>query len=135
MTDNTALVSWSKLKCRWLSILLSSCASPSPVCNFSLFIFLSFFSISFLPIPLFYLSLQSPFYILSRTPVCVPLSLSAPPHLPPCSCLSLLSKLQVAMNSLPGNELSTPQEQWQSSARRRGEISSLRSYYTSCLCL
>ena len=107
-SDNRALVSWRKLKCRWLGILLSSHTSlpilkapslislPSHFSLTSLFHFLSPHS-SLLSLP------SVPFYSLSCTPFCAPPSLSAPLG-PPCSCLSLRSKLHVAVNSLPGGE-------------------------------
>lgn len=67
-TGNRALVSWRKLKCRWLGILLSFHTSvpipkaPSLISLASHFS-LRFFFISFPPIPLFYLSLQFPFIV------------------------------------------------------------------------
>lgn len=106
-TDNRALVSWRKLNCRWLGILLSSHTSPPIPKALSLISLSSHFSLHFSfmffpPIPLFYHSLQFPF-IVYLTPFSAPPSLSAP-HFPPCSCLSLQSK-HVAMNS--GSELCT----------------------------
>ncbi len=81
--------------------------SQSSISNFTLFTLLFTFLFHFLSSHSSLLSFSSvPLYSLSCTPFCVPPSLSAT-LIPPCSCLSLRSKLHVAMNSLPGNELCT----------------------------
>lgn len=110
-SDNRAVVSWRKLKCRGLGILLSSHTSLRILEAPSLISLSSHFSLTFLFHPPPHSSLLSfpsvPFYSLSCTPFFATPSLSAP-LFSPCSCLSLRSKLHVAMNSLPCNELSTP---------------------------
>lgn len=112
--DNSAVVSWKKLKCRWLRILLSSptCFSileaPSLISFFRLlFTFLRHF---FLSIPLFYLPPQFPFMVyLTCTPSC------APPFYQPHSVLPVLVYLSdpnciwqwilsLAMSCLPPGE-------------------------------
>lgn len=127
-------MSWRKLKCRWLGMLLSSLTSrPIPkapsLISLSSHFSLCFFFISFPPIPLVYLSLQFSFILYLVLHSVHPHFLSAP-LFPPCSCPSLRSKLHVAMNSLWAVN---PQEQQQSSAIGK-QISFLRFYYT-CLWL
>lgn len=102
-TDNRALVSWRKLKCRWLGILLSLHTSLPFLKDASLILLSSYFSLTFLfqPFLSLYLSLQFPFILyISYNILCTPIFISTTLSRP-CSCLSLRSKLHVAMNSLP----------------------------------
>ncbi len=110
-----------------------SASSQSPVSNFTLFTLLYFFLHFFLFLSFisFIFPLSSSFIVYIVPPP--PSSSLSVSLFPPCSCLSLRSKLHVAVNLLAGKECVSPPEQ-QSSARAE-HISLLRSYYTSCLWL